>query len=162
MARMTMIEAVRSAMDVTMGRDDNGKLVRRHVRGRTRASVTERVADLERERASTSGRAAANGRQTLGDWLEEWLVLIKRSRKPRTFSTYDALIRTHCQQLKKVKLHDVTVRQIDDLLDHVATTVSATTAGNLHRTLRAAFSVARNRRMWRDGLRKAAVTVCQP
>ncbi|WP_171243978.1 tyrosine-type recombinase/integrase [Knoellia koreensis] len=127
---------------VTMGRDDNGKLVRRHVRGRTRASVTERVADLERERASTSGRAAANGRQTLGDWLEEWLVLIKRSRKPRTFSTYDALIRTHCQQLKKVKLHDVTVRQIDDLLDHVATTVSATTAGNLHRTLRAAFSVA--------------------
>jgi integrase len=36
----------------------------------------------------------------------------------------------------------VTVHQIDDLLDHVAATASATTAGTLHRTLRAAFSTA--------------------
>ncbi len=127
---------------VTMGRDDNGKPVRKHIRGRTRAALTERVADLERQRVSTSERTAANGRQTLGDWLEEWLVLIKRSRKPRTFTTYDALVRTHCQQLREVKLREVTVRQIDDLLDHVATTVSPTTASNLHRTLRAAFTVA--------------------
>lgn len=130
---------------VTMGRDENGRPVRKHVRDRTRAAVTERVADLENQRASSSGVAAANGRQTLGDWLEEWLVQIKRSRKPRTFTTYGALIRTHCRQLRDVKLRDVTVRQIDDLLDHVATTVSPTTAGNLHRTLRAAFSVALRR-----------------
>ena len=127
---------------VTMGRDENGRLVRRHVRGRTRGAVTERVTALENERANSSGSAAANGRQAFGDWLDEWLVHIKRSRKPRTFTTYEALIRTHCQQLRDVKLHEVTVRQIDDLLDRVATTVSPTTAGNLHRTLRAAFSIA--------------------
>lgn len=127
---------------VTMGRDGSGKPVRRHVRGRTRGAVTERVADLEGQRANTHGLAAANRRQSLGDWLDEWLVHIKRSRKPRTFTTYDALIRTHCQPLRELKLHQVTVRQIDDLLDHVATTVSPITAGNLHRTLRAAFTVA--------------------
>jgi integrase len=127
---------------VTMGRDETGRPVRKHVRDRTRAAVTERVADLENQRARSAGLAAANGRQTLGDWLEEWLVLIKRSRKPRTFTTYDSLIRAHCQHLRDRKLCDVTVRQIDDLLDHVATTVSPTTAGNLHRTLRAAFSIA--------------------
>lgn len=127
---------------VSMGRDETGKPVRRHVRGRTRAAVSERVADLERERASSAGLAAANRRQTLGEWLDEWLVLVKRSRKPRTFTTYDALVRTHCQQLRSVKLHEVTVRHIDDLLHRVATTVSPTTAGNLHRTLRSAFTVA--------------------
>lgn len=127
---------------VTMGRDETGRPVRKHVRDRTRAAVTERVAGLENQRARSAGLAAANGRQTLGDWLEEWLVLIKRSRKPRTFTTYDALIRAHCLPLRDRKLSDVTVRQIDDLLDQVATTVSPTTAGNLHRTLRAAFSIA--------------------
>lgn len=125
-----------------MGRDENGKPVRRHVRGRTRGAVTEQVADLEGQRANAAGLVAANRRQSLGDWLDEWLVLIKRSRKPKTLTTYDALIRTHCQQLREVKVHEVTVRQIDDLLDHVATTVSTITAGNLHRTLRAAFTIA--------------------
>ena len=127
---------------VTMGRDVTGKAVRRHVRGRTKGAVTERVTGLEMQRARSAQHAAINARQTLGDWLDEWLLHIKRSRKPRTFTTYDALTRTHCQQLRNTKLHEVTVRQIDDLLDRVATTVSPTSAGNLHRTLRAAFSTA--------------------
>ncbi len=126
---------------VTMGRDESGRAVRRHVRGRTRADVTERVTDLEAQRRGTASLAATNGRQTLGQWLDEWLVQVKRSRKPRTFTTYESLIRTHCAALRDAKLTAVTVHH-DDLLDHVATTASPTTAGNLHRTLRAAFSTA--------------------
>jgi len=127
---------------VTMGRDGNGRAVRRHVRGRTKAAVTDRVTELESQRRSTAQLAATNSRQTLGQWLDEWLVHIKRSRKTRTFTTYESLVRTHCAGLRDTKLNTVTVRQIDDLLDHVATTVSPTTAGNVHRTLRAAFSTA--------------------
>lgn len=130
---------------VTMGRDETGKAVRRHVRGRTKSAVTDGVAALEMQRARTAQHVATNARQTLGEWLDEWLLHIQRSRKPRTFTTYDALIRTHCEQLRKTKLHDVTVRHIDELLQRVATTVSPTTAGNLHRTLRAAFSTALRR-----------------
>lgn len=127
---------------VTMGRDAQGKPVRRHVRAKTKAAATSRVTDLENQRQQSVGLAATNARQTLGQWLDEWLIHIKRSRKPRTYTTYDALIRTHCGPLRAVKLHEVTVRHIDDLLDRVATTVSPTTAGNLHRTLRSAFSTA--------------------
>jgi integrase len=116
--------------------------VRRHVRGRTKATVTDRVTELEGQRRNTAQHAATNSRQTLGQWLDEWLVQIKRSRKPRTFTTYASLVRTHCAGVRDTKLTNVSVRQIDDLLDHVATTVSPTTAGNLHRTLRAAFSTA--------------------
>lgn len=57
-------------------------------------------------------------------------------------SIYRALVRSHCRPVNEVKLHQVTVRQIDDLLHHVATTVSPATAGDLHRSLRTAFGVA--------------------
>jgi hypothetical protein len=68
---------------VSMGRDENGRAVRRHVRGRTKADVTGRVTDLEAQRRGTAQLAATNGRQSLGQWLQEWLVQVKRSRKPR-------------------------------------------------------------------------------
>lgn len=127
---------------VTMGRDENGPAVRRHIRGRTKAEVTSRVTDLETQRRSTAQHAATNHRQSLGQWLDEWLLAVRRSRKPRTYTTYESLIRTHCAPLRDTELAMVTVAQVDDLLDHVATTVSPTTAGNLHRTLRAALSTA--------------------
>ena len=127
---------------VSMGRDEKGKPVRRHVRGRTRAVVSERVADLERERASSAGLAAANPRQTPRERRVEGGPRPKAPPTAPPPRSPDALIRTHCQQLRSVKLHEVTVRHIDDLLHHVATTVSPTTAGNLHRTLRSAFTVA--------------------
>jgi len=73
---------------VTMGRDEHGRAVRRHVRTRTKAEVTQRVSGLETQRRSTAHFAATNARQTLGQWLDEWLLQIKRSRKPRTFTTY--------------------------------------------------------------------------
>lgn len=62
---------------VTMGRDETGKAVRRHVRGRTKGAVTERVVGLEMQRAGSAHHAATNARQTLGDWLDEWLLHIK-------------------------------------------------------------------------------------
>ena len=127
---------------VTMGRDENGKTVRRHVRARTKAAVTERVTALEEQRRASAGLTTAKPRQTVGEWLDEWLVQIRRSRKPRTFTTYEALIRTHCGSIRWTKLADLSVRQVDDLLDDVARKSSPVVAGNLHRTLRAAMSTA--------------------
>lgn len=127
---------------VTMGRDERGRPVRRHVRAPTRAVVTALVTQLENKRRSSAHLSATNARQTLGQWLDEWLIQVKRSRKPRTYMTYESLVRTHCGLLRTVKLSDISVRQIDDLLDRVASSTSPTTASNLHRTLRAALSVA--------------------
>jgi integrase len=79
---------------VSMGRDENDNPVRRHVRGRTRLTVTDKVAALENQRAKGAGRSATNSRQTVGGWLDEWLLLVRRSRKARTFTTYDSLVRT--------------------------------------------------------------------
>lgn len=143
---------------VSMGHDENDNPVRRHVRGKTCRDVSERVAELEKQRSDTVGLAASNAKATVGEWFDEWLTIIKRTRKPRTWSTYDSLIRTHCEQLRKTSMHRLTVRQIDDLLDHVATTVSPRRASNLHRTLRACLNLAMKRgRLPANPCRYAAV-----
>ncbi|WP_137122301.1 hypothetical protein [Segeticoccus rhizosphaerae] len=105
---------------VSMGRTDAGKPVRRHVRGHTRQEVTEKVAALEAERARSAHRPSSNQQLTLGQWLDEWLVIIQRTRKPKTFDTYTSLVRVHCGPLRSRPLARIAVRDIDDLLYRVA------------------------------------------
>jgi hypothetical protein len=57
---------------VTMGVRDDGTPDRRHVRGKTRAEVTRKVRQLEKER--DSGRVRSAGRVwTVEQWLTHWL-----------------------------------------------------------------------------------------
>jgi integrase len=57
---------------VTMGVRDDGKPDRRHARGKTRAEVTKKVRQLEKER--DSGRVRSAGRAwTVEQWLTHWL-----------------------------------------------------------------------------------------
>ncbi len=129
---------------VSMGRSDDGKSVRRHVRGRTRTEVTTKVEGLEDERARSAGRPSSSQRQTVGQWLDEWLVIIQRTRKPKTHDTYTSLIRVHCRPLRRTPLTRVTVRDIDNLLHRVAQRAPQS-AVSLHRVLRSAFNTALKR-----------------
>lgn len=57
---------------VTMGVRDDGKPDRRHVRGKNRTEVTQKVRKLERER--DSGRTRKPGRAwTVEQWLMHWI-----------------------------------------------------------------------------------------
>lgn len=124
-----------------MGNTDAGKAVRRHVRGRTRAEVTAKVAALETERDRSAHRPSSNQSLTLGQWLDEWLVLIQRTRKPKTFDHYTSLVRVHCGPLRSRPLARIAVRDIDDLLFRVAQR-SPQSAVALHRVLRSALKTA--------------------
>ncbi|MCW2813783.1 MAG: Integrase [Nocardioides sp.] len=126
---------------VTMGRSTDGKTVRRHVRGQTRSEVTTKVEALELERARTGRRAVDQRRMTTGDWLDEWLVIIERTRKPMTYDGYASLIRVHAGPLADMPLTQVTVRDIDDLLHHVAKKAPSS-AARLHRILSSSFNTA--------------------
>ena len=127
---------------VTMGRDDSGKTVRRHVRGKNATEVGEKVAQLESQRTGAAGRSAVAARATVGDWMDEWLRIILRSRTPRTYESYESLVRIHCRSIRRIPLTKLTVNDIDDLLDHVANGSSPGRASSLHRALRACFNVA--------------------
>lgn len=126
---------------VSMGRSDQGRAVRRHVRGRTRSEVTLKVADLENERSRSAHRPSSNQQVTVGQWLDEWLIIIQRTRKPRTYDNYAGLVRVHCGRLRKLPLTRLAVRDIDDLVHRIAER-SPHSAVAVHRLLRAAFNVA--------------------
>jgi len=124
-----------------MGTTDAGKPIRRHVRGRTRTEVAEKVAALESERARSGHRPSPSQQLTLGQWLDEWLVIIGRTRKPKTFDNYTSLVRTHCGPLRSRPLTRVAVRDIDDLLYRVAEQFPQSALA-LHRILRSAMNTA--------------------
>ena len=70
---------------VTMGRDDSGETVRRHVRGKNATDVGEKVAQLESQRTGAAGRAAVSAKATVGDWIDEWLrIFSDRERRGPT------------------------------------------------------------------------------
>jgi len=105
---------------VSMGPTDNGKPVRRHVRGRSRSEVTAKVELLAAERTRSAGRPVSGQQVTAGQWLDEWLVIIQRTRKPKTHDTYTSLVRVHCGPLRRIPIPRLTVRDIDDLLHRAA------------------------------------------
>jgi integrase len=123
---------------VTMGTGPDGRAVRRHHRGRTRAEVTEKVRALEAERDRSGGRATPTS-GTVGSWLAEWLTSIERTRKPKTYTGYESLIRCHTAPISGVILTKLTIRDIDNLLAGVD---APSVPGALHRCLRSAFNTA--------------------
>ncbi|MGL5827846.1 MAG: tyrosine-type recombinase/integrase [Nocardioides sp.] len=126
---------------VSLGTGPNGKPVRKHVAGRTKSAVTEKVTELEAQRARNGGRAAS-GPLRVGDWLAEWLVVIERTRKPRYHEWAESLVRSHAEPISGIVLTKLTVRDIDELLFAKAAEVSSGRAAALHRCLRAALNVA--------------------
>lgn len=80
---------------VTVGVTDHGKPDRRHVMSRSRATVTEKVGELEKKRdAGSVSRAGL--RWTVASWLEHWLDNIARpSIRATSYDAYRIAIRNH-------------------------------------------------------------------
>lgn len=80
---------------VWMGTKEGGVPDRRHVTGRTRAVVAQKVRELEKRR--DAGTAAEAGRApTLGEWMDHWLTNIAARRvRPLTLHGYDSTVRMH-------------------------------------------------------------------
>lgn len=128
---------------VSMGVTPDGKkVVRRHVSGKTRSVVTTKVERLEAQRAATSRRSASTGATLTGHWMDEWLKITERRRKPSTYASHESLIRVHAGPLRGIKLANVSVSDIDDVLALCEANSTAYRAKNLHRTLRACFGEA--------------------
>jgi integrase len=73
---------------VSMGKRTDGRRDRRHVRGRTRQEILEKIRALEQRR--DDGLPALHGRvPTVGEWLCFWLDHIAVHRlRPRTWEGY--------------------------------------------------------------------------
>ena len=132
---------------VTMGTKDGGAADRRHVTGKTRAVVSRKVRELEKQREA--GNVAQAGKApTLAEWLDHWLTNIA-SRRVRTLTLqgYEASVRLHINPA--IGHHRLDRLQPDHLEKFYLALedkgLTSTTALRIHRIISRALKVAMQR-----------------
>ena len=104
---------------LTVGYDDDGKPVRRYVYGQTAEECRAKLDALKREQAAgrlTTGVVP----DTLGVWLEAWLVEKARTAKPRTITVYKQDLAHLPKRLLRTRLDRLTPLLMQRTLAEVA------------------------------------------
>jgi integrase len=129
---------------VTVGVRDDGRPDRRHVRGRTRADVTRKVRQLERDR--DAGKVRGIGRaETVEQWLTHWLDNVAaRTVRPKTLAGYRTAVHRHLiPGIGAHRLDKLTPEHIERLYTRMLTAdLAPATVHQVHRTLRTALNEA--------------------
>lgn len=132
---------------VSLGRKENGERDRRHVSGKTRAEVVARVRGLEQKRdagiTQTAGRP-----MTVGDWLDHWLTISKRSVRVKTYVGYESYVRNHiAPALGHHRLDKLQPEHLEAFYTHLADEKGLSSAMQLqqHRVISRALKIAMQR-----------------
>ena len=135
---------------VTVGITDDGRSDRRHVMSRSRATVVERVRDLERARDRGELQAVSE-RWTVEGWLNHWLENVSRPFvRQSTYEGYRAAITVHLipglgrhqlASLKPEHLERLYVKMLQ-LTTRRGTPMRPARVHQVHRTIRAALNEA--------------------
>ncbi|QCX33507.1 site-specific integrase [Caloramator sp. E03] len=128
---------------ITLGRDEMGKLKRMTFYGKTRQEVSEKI-----NKALTSysaGILVEPSQITLGNWLNTWLFEYKKnSLRPSTLQSYEYLIRYHINpalghyKLKELRSEHIQLCYNEKLKEGL----SPKTIRNLHNVINAALKQA--------------------
>ena len=101
---------------LTLGFDDNGKLIRRYFYGSTRKEAVEKMTAFQR---NMEHNPAPSSELTLAEWTDTWLDLFKKNNvKPRTLEQYESVIRLYLKpNLGDLKLGEITSLQVQAMLN---------------------------------------------
>src|SRR5919199_3153239 len=131
---------------VSVGYKLNGKLDRRHVTGKTRRVVVDKVRELERKR--DSGTVTETSTPTVGAWLDHWLTTIAPRRvRQRTVESYESSVRRHLiPVIGRHRLDRLRPEHLDQLYSQLLDAgYSPATVLRDHRILSRALTVAMQR-----------------
>jgi integrase len=133
---------------VTVGIKDNGRTYRRHVRGKTRADVTEKVKRLERERDAGKTRKAGQT-WTVEQWLNHWLeaIIAPPAITDNAYDAYEVAVRVHLVPgLGGHRIDRLEPEHLERLYRKmVQAGAKPGRAHQVHRTMRAALGEAKRR-----------------
>ncbi|MHA3700759.1 tyrosine-type recombinase/integrase [Jatrophihabitans sp. YIM 134969] len=134
---------------VTMGVRSDGRVDRRHLRGKTKAEVATKVRELEKHREAGT-KTEAGRAPTLETWLRRWLDTIARPRiKPKSYASYESDLRAHLiPHLGGHRIDRLQTEHIETMF--AAMTRAGSSAGTVQhvkRTLNAALNEAVGRGM---------------
>ncbi len=115
---------------------------RRYLYGRTRADVQRKLAGAHRTR--DEGLPFSPERQTVGDFLAEWLEGQRQRLRPNTWKRYEEYVRIHTiPGVGRVKLAALTPQHLDRLYaQRMAAGLSPTTVHHVHAVLHKALEQA--------------------
>lgn len=130
----------------TVGKKDDGKLDRRHLRGKTRAAVVEKIEDLEAELRKGHVRKVGAG-DTVADWMEHWITNIAPRRcRPSTITGYTSKVRVHIiPGLGHHRLAKLKPEHVESFFGRLEDEVAPNTALQIFRILSRALKVAEQR-----------------
>lgn len=115
----------------TAGRDENGKLIRRSVYGKTKTDVARKLIAVTND--LNQGIYVAPDRITVGEWFDIFLKEYNRSVKASTIAQYEYQIRKNIKPtLGTVPLQKLTTPMIQKLYNVLSDTLSAKSIKNLH------------------------------
>lgn len=134
---------------VSVGVKDDGRPDRRHVRGKTKAVVTDKVRHLEREREDGRVRKAGTS-WTVEQWLTHWLDVIMRppAISLNAHDAYANAVRVHLiPGIGAHRLQTLQPEHLERLYQRMIAAGSAPgNAHQVHRTVRTALNEAVKRR----------------
>jgi integrase len=115
---------------------------RRYLYGKTRADVQRKLADAHR--TLDQGLPFSPERQTVGDFLTEWLEGQRQRLRPNTWKRYEEYVRLHAiPTLGRVKLAALSPQHLDRLYaQRLAAGLSPTTVHHIHAVLHKALEQA--------------------
>lgn len=146
---------------VTVGVKDNGRPDRRHVRGKTKAAVTTKVRDLERQR--DDGKVRKPGQTwTVEQWLNHWLytIIAPPTITENAWDAYENAVRIHLipsigahridrlepEHLERLYRKMMTEGRAPSRPGGFVKPAKPATAHQVHRTVRAALNEAVRRK----------------
>jgi integrase len=134
---------------VTVGVKDNGKPDRRHVRGKTKATVTKKVRDLEQQRDEGAVRKAGES-WTVEQWLDHWLntIIAPPAITENAWIAYEVAVRCHLRPgVGAHRLDRLEPEHLERLYRKmVLAGAKPGRAHQVHRTIRAALNEAMKRK----------------
>jgi integrase len=132
---------------VTVGFRDDGSLDRRHVRGKTKGAVVQKVRALERHREQGAVQRPGH-RWTVGAWLDHWLENIaKPNLRNTSYSAYRTAVVKHLvPHIGKHRLDRLEPEHLERLYQLlIGAGARPATAHQVHRTIRTALGEAMRR-----------------
>jgi integrase len=127
---------------VSLGRDGNGKRVRRAVHGATKAEVRAKLNEIRRN--AEAGLSVGEGTPTVSEWLTKWLEQLEAKQKRySTVRRYSSLVRGHLiPGLGQHRLDKLTRVHVDDFLSKKLSELKPRTVYHLRAVLRTALNRA--------------------
>lgn len=130
---------------VTVGRDDDGKLIRKQFYGKTKQEAIDKADEYKNK--YKSGQISADEKITVQQWVKTWLFQYKvNDLKNSSLVRYEGLLRNYItgSSLGKIKLKDLKPVNVQTLYNYLIKdkAKSPDTIKSINKMLKAAFNQA--------------------